>query len=396
MALKLSKNKGFVLHKVISVALIVLFIGQPLYAKKKKKSLIGSLANDIVTDMAVDYIKKDIARGKDSHILKMGSALLHKGNEWLHKNESAKEINQQGTTSCSKYRVMATQLNVRSAPGGNIIGTIEENAVVCVYEYSGEWARTDYGWLSSQYLMSAGDEPTPAAGTTSSTPAYCQSSLESFNANYSVFADNINNNAYSKDAFEENYSQLKQQGKKLIDECNNVLTMEDGEHIASYINRLLETNFSASSSKSSLSSAEPENHYSTQENASAIDQVKLQSFLDNFYRSGNSDDISESLAFYSYPLENYFGKFNMNEDAIYKDKRRYYKRWPIRSYQLTDYKITNDEYRNGTRYLTVVTSFHWMVSSSKKTLSGSGKSLMKIKVSGADFHIVSISEYLEK
>ncbi|WP_139377094.1 N-acetylmuramoyl-L-alanine amidase [Halobacillus hunanensis] len=62
---------------------------------------------------------------------------------------------EEGTT----YRVEATNLNVRSGPGleSSVIGSLDDQALVTVYEHRYGWARINYdgqvGWVAGYYLV---------------------------------------------------------------------------------------------------------------------------------------------------------------------------------------------------------------------------------------------------
>lgn len=66
-----------------------------------------------------------------------------------------KVVAEEGTT----YRVEATNLNVRSGPGleASVIGSLDDEALVTVYEHRFGWARINYdgqeGWVAGYYLV---------------------------------------------------------------------------------------------------------------------------------------------------------------------------------------------------------------------------------------------------
>ncbi len=72
------------------------------------------------------------------------------------------------TPKCTPYRVNTIQLNVRDQPGvpSNILGRVSQGDQVCVYSFSGKWARTNRGWISGKYLV-----PTGSTGAASNTTA---------------------------------------------------------------------------------------------------------------------------------------------------------------------------------------------------------------------------------
>ena len=58
------------------------------------------------------------------------------------------------TESYTRYVNAKIGLNIRQTPNGTIIGSYRYGTAVTVYETSGDWSRTDKGWVSSNYLVS--------------------------------------------------------------------------------------------------------------------------------------------------------------------------------------------------------------------------------------------------
>ena len=58
------------------------------------------------------------------------------------------------TNSYTRYVNAKIGLNIRNTPNGAIIGSYRYGTAVTVYETSGDWSRTDRGWVSSNYLVS--------------------------------------------------------------------------------------------------------------------------------------------------------------------------------------------------------------------------------------------------
>ena len=57
--------------------------------------------------------------------------------------------------SGNKYKVTASVLNVRNGAGTSfkVVRTLKQGTVVSVLSFSGDWAKTDLGWCSKQYLQ---------------------------------------------------------------------------------------------------------------------------------------------------------------------------------------------------------------------------------------------------
>ena len=73
------------------------------------------------------------------------------------KNEGSTQENNSKpvtTESYTRYVNAKIGLNIRNTPSGTIIGSYKYGTAVTVYETSGDWSRTDKGWVSSNYLVS--------------------------------------------------------------------------------------------------------------------------------------------------------------------------------------------------------------------------------------------------
>lgn len=58
------------------------------------------------------------------------------------------------TNPYTRYVTAKIGLNIRNAPNGAIIGSYKYGVAVTIYETSGDWSRTDRGWVCSNYLSS--------------------------------------------------------------------------------------------------------------------------------------------------------------------------------------------------------------------------------------------------
>ena len=79
--------------------------------------------------------------------------------------------------------------------------------------------------------------------------------------------------------------------------------------------------------------------------------IKLEQFLRDYTVAGGLNDPQYILKFYSDNVEEYFNNINVDKEFILKDTIKYYKRWPIRSYELVKYNIL---YKNNIEKLIVV------------------------------------------
>jgi len=65
------------------------------------------------------------------------------------------DIKKNSEAACSHYVVTASQLNVREQPSlaSEITGALPKDERICVSDFSGKWAKTDNGWVSSRYIL---------------------------------------------------------------------------------------------------------------------------------------------------------------------------------------------------------------------------------------------------
>jgi hypothetical protein len=60
-----------------------------------------------------------------------------------------------GASRCVNFKVVQVkQLNIRDKPGkpSRVVGKVNRDKDVCIYEFEGKWGRTDRGWISRKYL----------------------------------------------------------------------------------------------------------------------------------------------------------------------------------------------------------------------------------------------------
>ena len=75
-------------------------------------------------------------------------AYQHDGNVTVNNTQTVT------TANYTRYVTAKIGLNIRRSPNGTIIGSYRYGTAVSVLETSGEWSRTNLGWVSSNYLGS--------------------------------------------------------------------------------------------------------------------------------------------------------------------------------------------------------------------------------------------------
>jgi len=105
-------------------------------------------------------------------------------------------------------------------------------------------------------------------------------------------------------------------------------------------------------------------------------------FLKKFIASGEKSSINKTLVYFSSTVSPYFSISSADHNAIYKDKKDYYKKWPHREYNLVSFEIINKYYTATVEYCDVTVKTRWKVSNESKHISG--ESISKIKLSRED------------
>jgi len=95
---------------------------------------------------------------------------------------------------------------------------------------------------------------------------------------------------------------------------------------------------------------------------------KLDSFIKNYIKSGEDNNVEIALTYYSPLLEYYFKARNVNHNYIKNDIIAYYKSWSKRIYKLKNYEIlyniSDKENDKSVRKFTLKLNIEWRVESS--------------------------------
>lgn len=75
-------------------------------------------------------------------------AYAHDGNITVNNTQTV------NTSAYTRYVTAKIGLNIRKSPNGIIVGSYKYGTSVTVLETSGNWSRTNLGWISSNYLSS--------------------------------------------------------------------------------------------------------------------------------------------------------------------------------------------------------------------------------------------------
>jgi len=91
---------------------------------------------------------------------------------FAYKHDDSVAVNNTQTVTTANYTRYVTAkigLNIRRSPNGTIIGSYQYGTAVTVLETSGNWSRTNLGWVSSDYLGSYTDTVSTQVQTTKNT-----------------------------------------------------------------------------------------------------------------------------------------------------------------------------------------------------------------------------------
>ena len=113
---------------------------------------------------------------------------------------------------------------------------------------------------------------------------------------------------------------------------------------------------------------------------------EISTFIDDYISRGNSRDLKGVMALYA-NRANYFRAGKVSKDFIYKDKRKYYKRWP--SMQVEFIKINNIERYGDERKVTYTIFFDVYNYAKKKGIRGKAINTVILKNINGFLKIIS-------
>lgn len=123
---------------------------------------------------------------------------------------------------------------------------------------------------------------------------------------------------------------------------------------------------------------------------SGDEKSRLENFIIQFEKSGESNDPLTTSNFYAARVSNYFGDRGVTKSEIIADRRDYIRKYPVRSYSPQSYTVLSD---NGSS-LSVRVVGRFSVSGSK-SLSGVYTSYMEIGRTGSGFEVLSITQDID-
>jgi hypothetical protein len=118
---------------------------------------------------------------------------------------------------------------------------------------------------------------------------------------------------------------------------------------------------------------------------------RIEQFIADFYKAGESDFPTKALRFYDSKIDRYFSMKNIKKEDVLEDKISYYKKWVTRKYELKDMDIIDTYNKDGSFYYVVSAAIGWSVVSAKgKSLNGKSYNLITLISKDNGFAIKAI------
>lgn len=118
---------------------------------------------------------------------------------------------------------------------------------------------------------------------------------------------------------------------------------------------------------------------------------KVQKFLKNFYKAGESNSAVKAAHYYVDRIEEYFKFKDIGKDKIIEDKIRYYKKFPTRKYDLVEFEIVNENIKKEQQELLVYSTIKWKVTTlNNDEKSGQSTQILKLLKKHNNYLVKSI------
>ncbi|SFV66081.1 Serine/threonine protein kinase [hydrothermal vent metagenome] len=122
-----------------------------------------------------------------------------------------------------------------------------------------------------------------------------------------------------------------------------------------------------------------------------FNRQNIERFLNSFLASSESPSIDRLLSYYDSHVDKYFNLRNVTHADIYRDRKRYGKKWVQREFTLLSFTILRTYKKDGVEYCHLQKSINYNVISSRgKRASGVSKSFMTLKKTANGFKVKSI------
>ena len=114
--------------------------------------------------------------------------------------------------------------------------------------------------------------------------------------------------------------------------------------------------------------------------------IYIKSFLQNFYKSDEENFLDKLKVFYRTPMQQYFYRRNVNLIQLRTAKVNFYKKWPIRYYNLLSFEILVKR----VNYIDVKTVVRWRLKNRYKSSSGVDIQKVRLIPTNGEFKVLAI------
>ena len=114
--------------------------------------------------------------------------------------------------------------------------------------------------------------------------------------------------------------------------------------------------------------------------------IYIKSFLQNFYKSDEENFLDKLNLFYQTPMQQYFSKRNVNIIQLRTAKVDFYKKWPIRYYNLLNFEILVKR----VNYIDVKTIVKWKLKNQYNSSSGIDIQKVRLIPIDGEFKVLAI------
>ena len=115
-------------------------------------------------------------------------------------------------------------------------------------------------------------------------------------------------------------------------------------------------------------------------------KLYIKNFLKNYYMADEENFLDKLKVFYHFPMQQYMWKKRVNHLQLRSKKVSFYKKWPIRSYNMTHMKILK---RRDT-YIDIQTTVRWHIKNSKEYEMGKDIQKVRLVHDGKQFQVLAI------
>ena len=124
-----------------------------------------------------------------------------------------------------------------------------------------------------------------------------------------------------------------------------------------------------------------------------ITDYEIHSFIDRLFQVSNNANIPEILSLYANQV-NYFGAGVVSQDFIAKDKKNYYRGWPVVNYELHGDILIEDPYMTDAKQVSYDLKFNVRNPKRGKISTGIARNILQLKRINSELKIIDIKQQM--